>query len=148
MTSMSPSCHNLTVLVSNEDIDSSSHSLTHSLSLTHPHSLALCHPLPPSLPSFLSMILCNPPPLSLPPSLSLPPAAGADYNPQPQTVTFGATASQACVNISIVDDTIVESTESFRVIFSVPSDINMATPSMSTVTILDDDGKWYCEEIK
>ena len=143
MTSLSPSHHNLTLLVRNEDIDSS-HFLTHSLT----HSLALCHPLPPSLPffplffSFYDCLL--PSPLS---SLSLPPAT-ADYDPRPLTVTFGATASQACVHIPIVDDTIVESTESFGVIFSVPSDINIAAPSLSTVTIFDDDGEWYCEEIK
>ena len=54
-----------------------------------------------------------------------------------------------CTNITIVNDTILEGTETFTVqlttediaLFTMPEDKSLFTPRYATVTILDDDNQ-------
>ena len=69
--------------------------------------------------------------------------ASADYMPVSVNLTFTADDSMMCVNLTILDDTIVEGNQSFSV--SLQSEANQPvifTPHQEAiVVILDDDGK-------
>lgn len=66
--------------------------------------------------------------------------AGEDYIGGPRTVTFAPGQSQAVVTIPIIDDEIVEPTETFNLSLVNPTEnLGIGGRSQSTVTILDDD---------
>ena len=62
-------------------------------------------------------------------------------------LTFTSTQTRACINISIVDDQLVEGNETFFVSlrFSETPDrdqVCLGKPNTTTVTIMDDDGTY------
>ena len=61
--------------------------------------------------------------------------APGDYTTTTETLTFTSSITEATVTVSIFDDSIRESDEFFRVVFSGES----VSPTSATVTILDDD---------
>ncbi len=70
----------------------------------------------------------------------VPPAALMD-------LTFTSTQDRACINISIIDDRLVEGIEAFFVSlrFSETSgrdQVLLGKPNTTTVTIMDDDGNY------
>ena len=67
-----------------------------------------------------------------------------DYIPLGRTLSFDLTLApeEQCVSISIVDDDISESTESFSVMLSEFSESDvLLNPRSTTVSITDNDGK-------
>ena len=72
-------------------------------------------------------------------SLSLP-----DYlsSSVPPSITFGFNDIQVCFEVTINEDIVDETTESlsFIIITPIPTDVSIAV-NMSTITILDNDGK-------
>lgn len=66
--------------------------------------------------------------------------AGEDYIGGPRVVTFAPRQSQAVVTIPIIDDNLVEPTETFSVSLVNPTEnLRLEGRSQSTITILDDD---------
>lgn len=66
--------------------------------------------------------------------------AGEDYIGGPRVVTFAPRQSQGVVTIPIIDDDIVEPTETFSVRLVNPTEnVELGGRSQSTITILDDD---------
>ncbi|MGL5195485.1 MAG: Calx-beta domain-containing protein, partial [Chroococcales cyanobacterium] len=66
--------------------------------------------------------------------------AGEDYIGGPRVVTFAPRQSQSVVTIPIIDDDIVEPTETFSVSLVNPTEnVQLGGRSQSTITILDDD---------
>ncbi|MCT7954104.1 Calx-beta domain-containing protein [Laspinema palackyanum] len=66
--------------------------------------------------------------------------ASADYIGGPRVVTFAPRQSQAVVTIPIIDDNLVEPTETFSVSLVNPTaNVLLSGRSQSTITILDDD---------
>ncbi|WP_254564525.1 Calx-beta domain-containing protein [Oscillatoria sp. HE19RPO] len=66
--------------------------------------------------------------------------AEADYIGGPRGVTFAPGQSQAVVTIPMIDDRIVETTETFNLSLVNPTEnLGLGARSQSTVTILDDD---------
>ena len=66
-----------------------------------------------------------------------------DYTPRSAVFTFGECKRQSCVNISIVNDSIVEKDESFSVALdSAPNLDNRIKldPESAVVEIIDNDG--------
>lgn len=64
----------------------------------------------------------------------------------PYTVTFPAGVTSAMFNVSISNDDIFESNETFNLIidvFSLPSNIAVGDISQAAVTILNDDGNKF-----
>ena len=69
-----------------------------------------------------------------------------DYELETHEVTFqkGTNKSKTTLNITIINDTIWEPNENFTLTIntsSLPSNVNVAEPGSTTVTILNDDGK-------
>ena len=70
-----------------------------------------------------------------------------DYKSGPYAVQFNAGDSQALFNVSINDDKILECNETFNLTInasSLPSSITVDNPGQTTVTIVDNDGKFAC----
>lgn len=65
--------------------------------------------------------------------------AGSDYTSRSGTLSFAAGVTSANVLVPILNNTIVEGTESFRVVLSNPVGAVLGARSATTVTILDDD---------
>ncbi len=66
--------------------------------------------------------------------------ASADYIGGPRGVTFAPGQSQAVVTIPMIDDQIVEPTETFNLSLVNPTEnLGLGARSQSTITILDDD---------
>lgn len=66
--------------------------------------------------------------------------ASADYIGGPRVVTFAPRQSQAVVTIPIIDDNLVEPTETFNLSLVNPTEnLGIGGRSQSTITILDDD---------
>ena len=66
-----------------------------------------------------------------------------DYYPGPYKVTFLAGQKIASLNVTITDNTMLESNKTFILIInssSLPDNINVGDPENITVTIMDDDG--------
>ena len=65
--------------------------------------------------------------------------------PGPYTITFLAGSTTASFDVSIVNDNILESDENFTLIVSSSSisdtRVTVGSPSDSTITIMDDEGK-------
>ena len=73
------------------------------------------------------------------------PVFNLDYLPHhpSTTISFGSCEKRKCVTICIVDDVILENTESFHITVERPSDVDTritVDPAAGTVTIFDDDG--------
>ena len=68
-----------------------------------------------------------------------------DYNSGPYAVQFNAGDSRVSFNVSVNDDKILEGNETFNLTinaFSLPSSITVDNPGQTTVTIVDNDGKF------
>ena len=71
---------------------------------------------------------------------------GVDYESGPYRVTIPAGQLSIQFNIVINDDNILERDENFGVTInatSLPSHVNVTDPNHTTVTILDNDGKYH-----
>jgi len=64
-----------------------------------------------------------------------------DYTAASGTFTFAPGESSKSLNLSITNDTAKESTETFSITLSNASNANLGSPSVATVSILDDDKK-------
>ena len=68
-------------------------------------------------------------------------AAGVDYTPVTNVSLFTDLATQRdCVDIVILNDSVLEDTESFEVALSTPDEIVHFTRPTANVYVLDDDG--------
>ena len=68
---------------------------------------------------------------------------GSDYSATSQVLTFGATSVRGAtmdVSIPIMDDDLVEMTETINVMGSVTGPLASFQPSQTVVNILNDDG--------
>ena len=73
-------------------------------------------------------------------------ATGIDYNAGPYSVTFPAGTTRRSLNVKITDDTLVERNEKFFLSIDqslLPSNVSIDNHSRTTVTILDNDCKFY-----
>ena len=69
---------------------------------------------------------------------------GEDYTNGPFTVEFNAGDTRVLFNVSIDNDNILESNETFNLIInpsSLPSEVAVTNRSQAIVTIVDDDGR-------
>ena len=74
----------------------------------------------------------------------LPPAS-SDYTTVSMDLTFNSGTTTQTVMIPIIGDNVVESTESFTVSLTSADSAVTLNPSISTVTIQDDDdSKFWC----
>lgn len=64
-----------------------------------------------------------------------------DYNGMSGTMTFAPGESSKSFNVSIIDDAVKESTETFNVILRNASNGSLGSPSVATVSILDTDNR-------
>ena len=74
---------------------------------------------------------------------------GTDYTSGPYTVTFSANSTTASFDVSINNDNVLESDETFILTIdptSLPSNVAVDI-SNSTVTIMDDEGKYITKSI-
>ena len=63
---------------------------------------------------------------------------------------FSPIVSQICVNVSIVDDSILESDEQFEVLLETSEPMVTLSPSTAAVSIIDNDSMWFvsiCRQI-
>ena len=68
-----------------------------------------------------------------------------DYGHGPYNATFNAGDTHALFNVSILDDDMEESSESFGLTIdplSLPTDVTIDDPSKAKVTIMDNDGQF------
>ena len=68
-----------------------------------------------------------------------------DYDPLEVYLSFGPVAeapSTQCVNISVTDDNITESVETFSLALEPASDFVTVTRNTSSVDVYDDDGEF------
>ena len=72
------------------------------------------------------------------------PTGGIDYTELSAVITLSATASEDCVSIGVVDDSVLEETEFLTVTLSLIRELNSVqlTEHTATILITDDDGKW------
>ncbi len=81
--------------------------------------------------------------------ISFPPVVATDdyMVPADLTATFpvgSASGSSACVNLTIVDDGILEGNETLSVLLSIDTpNANMGSSTAGTVTIRDNESMWY-----
>ena len=70
---------------------------------------------------------------------------GVDYNSGPYTVTFSAGQIGIPFDVSIIDDKMLEGNEIFNLAIDallLPNRVIVASPHETTVTIVDNDGKY------
>ena len=77
----------------------------------------------------------------------IPLVAGSDYVAGPLQATFPITSIEgesSCVDIGILQDTVLEGDHSFgvEVTSATPSVVMVGTPSEETITILDDESRY------
>ena len=60
---------------------------------------------------------------------------------QDLTITAASNGSRECFDITIIDDSIIEDTESFRVSLTSATENVVVTNSFATVRITDNDGR-------
>ena len=68
-----------------------------------------------------------------------------DYDSGPYTVQFNAGDTRVSFNVSVYDDNILERNETFNLLIntsSLPSGVTVDDPGQTTVTIVDNDGKY------
>ena len=61
---------------------------------------------------------------------------------QDLTISAASNGSRECFNITIIDDSIIEDTEFFRVSLTSTSNDVIVTSSLATVWITDNDGRF------
>lgn len=66
-------------------------------------------------------------------------AEGSDFASNSGTLTFDASETSKTITANIVDDADVESSETFNIVLSSPSNATLGSPSSSVVTISDND---------
>ncbi|HEV8460189.1 MAG TPA: Calx-beta domain-containing protein [Gaiellaceae bacterium] len=71
--------------------------------------------------------------------------AGTDFTAKTQTLTFAPGTTTQYLTVSIIGDTVAESTETFTVQLSSPSGATIATGS-ATVTVIDNDGAMFAAQ--
>jgi hypothetical protein len=64
---------------------------------------------------------------------------GSDYNGTSGTLSFAAGETSKSFTVRILDDTVTESNETFRVALSGPTNVSAGSPTTATVTIVDND---------
>ena len=74
-------------------------------------------------------------------------AAGSDFVSKTATLTFSPGATSATFAVSIVNDTVKESTETFTVVLSSPTGGATILTGTGTVTIVDNDGAMLADEL-
>ena len=57
--------------------------------------------------------------------------------------SFTAGETEACVSFVIVDNNLVEDSETFTITFDLPQGVILGNPATSTVTIIDNDGTQF-----
>ena len=75
---------------------------------------------------------------------------GEDYDSGPYSVKFNAGMTEVTLNVSIVDDDILERNETFRNetfnltvnVSSLPNKVSVGDHGQATVTIMDNDSKY------
>jgi hypothetical protein len=65
--------------------------------------------------------------------------SGSDYSAVSGSVTFAAGESSKSFTIPIINDTVGEGNEIFNVMLNGAANANFGTPSIATVTIVDND---------
>ena len=78
-------------------------------------------------------------------ALIIPPAVNSDYVSEAFLFEFHpSNSSMACGSINITDNDTPENEEEFIAILSTGDSAVILSPNMTTITILDDDGKnWH-----
>ena len=66
--------------------------------------------------------------------------AGSDYTSASGTLTFSSGQKEKTIEVSVTDDKLAESNETFKVELSSPSKATLGSTAITTVTITDDDG--------
>jgi len=66
-------------------------------------------------------------------------SSGSDYSAVSGSVSFAAGESSKSFTVPIINDTVPEGNETFNVILNGAANANFGTPSVATVTIVDDD---------
>ncbi len=66
--------------------------------------------------------------------------AGSDYTSASGTLTFSSGQKEKTIEVSVTDDKLAESNETFKVELSSPSKATLGSTAITTVTIIDDDG--------
>ena len=64
-----------------------------------------------------------------------------DYTAANGEFTFSSSSNQQCVNITIVDDNVLESLETFSVTIDTSVDRVVLEPNTTVVEIVDNDGE-------
>ena len=64
---------------------------------------------------------------------------GSDYNGTSGTLSFAAGETSKSFTVRILDDTVSESNETFRIALSGPSNVSAGSPTTAAVTIVDND---------
>ena len=72
-------------------------------------------------------------------SLDVTASGFSDYTGLAGTITFAAGESSKNVSIAIINDTISEGNETFNLILSGASNAGLGTPTVATITIIDND---------
>ena len=70
---------------------------------------------------------------------------GEDYDSGPYSVKFNAGMTEVTLNVSIVDDDILERNEKFILavnVSSLPNKVSVGDHGRATATIVDNDGKY------
>ena len=71
---------------------------------------------------------------------------GADFVSQQFQLNFPAGETRADFNVTIIDDNVIENTESFQLLLSIPNNltskgVQVGPNAEATVTIMDNDGE-------
>lgn len=65
--------------------------------------------------------------------------APGDYTTASGIVTFTPSVTQTTINLTIMNDALVENTETFNIVLSNPANATLGAPSSATLTITDND---------
>lgn len=65
--------------------------------------------------------------------------AGSDYTNTSGDLTFGPTVTSRTFDVPVIDDSLVEGNETFTVKLTAPTGATLGSPSIATVTIVDND---------
>ena len=74
---------------------------------------------------------------------SLPHAVGEDYQQVSAVLTFGEASERSCVQIELVNDTVLERPEDFMAVLSTVEGVVTLVPDIAQIVIRDDDGMLF-----